>query len=130
MLFDLIDKILHNKKQINTQLGDDIVHPYILNRWLSMYSPEIASVINNTGNWLYDVFDNHQQYYRFLQMFLPRVKQKRIYYIKKSKTNTPAEEPDNIKLLAQRLELSKREIKSLLEYERQHRPINTNNQSN
>ena len=126
MLFDTIDKILHNKKPININIGDESVHPYIMNRWLSMYSPEIAMLINNTGNWLYSVFDdNDSKYFKFLQRFLPRVARKRIYYIKKAKKPEPEKTDDPVDILAHSLELSKKEIKLLVEYERQHRPTNT-----
>jgi hypothetical protein len=126
MLFDLLDRLLFSKKPIDINIGDEAVHPYIINRWISMYSPQMATVINSTGNWLYSVFDNDQvAYFKFLQRFLPRVQNKRIYYIKKEKKGPVTEEDDNIKLLASNLELSEREIKLLLEYERQHRPTNT-----
>lgn len=125
MLFDLIDKILFSKKQIDTQAGDDVVHPYILNRWISMYSPSLATVINNTGNWLYSVFETDSlKYFKFLQTFIPRVQHKRVYYIKKSKKEKAEADP-RIDILANTLELSKREIKFLLEHERQYRPTHT-----
>ena len=131
MLFDTIDKILHNKKPININIGDESIHPYIMNRWLSMYSPQIALLVNNTGNWLYSVFgEDTSKYFKFLQQFLPRVAQKRIFYIKKAKPNKTVDDTDNVDILAQGLELSKREIKLLVEYERQHRPTNTDNESN
>ncbi len=128
MLFDLLDKLLVSKKKIDINIGDETVHPYIINRWISMYSPQMATIINSTGNWLYSIFnDDTNQYFNFLQKFLPRLQNKRIFYIKKGKKDQEnnQEETDNIKLLAHNLELSEREIKLLLEYERQHRPTNT-----
>lgn len=128
MLFDLLDRILFSKKKLDMNIGDEPIHPYIINRWISMYSTQLCTVINNTGNWLYNVFDTPDQYFRFLQTFMPRVANRRIHYIKKSKkqpTNKQAE-PDDVEVLARNLELSKHEIKCLLEYERQHRPTNTN----
>jgi hypothetical protein len=129
MLFDLLNRILHSKRDVTTNIGEDSVHPYILNRWISMYSPDMAVLINNTGNWLYNVFgDDHGKYFRFLSCFLPRVKNKRIFYIRKNKKNVDVDDQSdqNVDVLAHGLELSKREIKCLLEYERQHRPTNTN----
>tara|TARA_B100001094_G_C18087863_1_gene748726 strand:+ start:823 stop:1212 length:390 start_codon:yes stop_codon:yes gene_type:complete len=128
MLFDLLDKLLVSKKKIDINIGDETVHPYIINRWVSMYSPQMATIINSTGNWLYNIFDNDSnQYFNFLQRFLPRLQSKRIFYIKKAKKedNKDQEEHNEVKLLASNLELSEREIKLLLEYERQHRPTNT-----
>ena len=129
MLFDLINKILVSKKKIDINIGDETVHPYIINRWISMYSPAMASVINSTGNWLYSIFDdNTSEYFHFLQKIFPVLPNKRIYYIKKPKKDQPNKQDTdfNEKVLAQHLELSEREIKLLLEYECQHRPINTN----
>jgi len=78
---------------------------------------------------MYAVFDNdHHKYFRFLQRFLPRVPKRRIFYIKKAKQpNQPAdaEHDKKVEILARNLELSKREIKCLLEYECQHRPAST-----
>lgn len=133
MLFDLVDRILFSKKTIDSNLGDEPVHPYIVNRWISMYSTELCTVINNTGNWLYSVFDDHDQYFKFLQRFIPRVANRRIYYIKKTKKQPVKSEQDmleNVDMLAHNLELSKREIKCLIEYERQHRPTCTDQKSN
>lgn len=132
MLFDLLDRLLHSKKQLNNNLGDETVHPYIVNRWISMYSTELCTVINNTGNWLYSVFETHDQYFKFLQKFIPRVATRRIHYIKKTKKQpTDHKDQDNeIKVLSNNLELSTKEIKCLLEYERQHRPTDSNQESN
>lgn len=127
MLFDTIEKILTSKKPIDQTLGDETVHPYIMNRWLSMYSPAVATIINNTGNWLYSVFDTDTRYFKFLQVVLPRVSNKRIFYIKKNKqpTNKTKDEQDDTDILAHNLELSTREIKLLKEYECQHRPTSS-----
>lgn len=128
MLFDLVDQILFSKRTIDNKLGDDPVHPYIINRWISMYSTELCTVINNTGNWMYSVFDEHDKYFKFLQRFIPRVANRRIYYIKKAKKQPDKSDHDmieNVDMLAHNLELSRREIKCLIEYERQHRPTCT-----
>lgn len=81
-----------------------------------MYSPEMAVIVNSTVNWLYSVFETKQQYYKFVTSVFPRVTRKRIHYIKKNKSENQPEEPDNIELIAKRLELSQREIKSYYEY--------------
>ena len=128
MLFEVLDRILHSKKKIEHNIGDEPIHPYIMNRWISMYSTQLCTIVNNTGNWLYSVFDTHQQYYKFLQTFLPRVATRRIHYIKKSKKeqSKTTDETNDVDVLSHNLELSKREIKCLLEYERQHRPTSPN----
>ena len=47
---------------------------------------------------------------------LPRVNRRRINYIKKKKPEDNEQEVDNVKLMAKRLELSEREIKSYYEH--------------
>ena len=78
----------------------------------------MAIVINNTVNWLYSTFETKQQYYTFVKNVLPRVPNKRIHYIKKNKqTEHKDETSDNTHLIAKRLELSQREIKSYYEFQ-------------
>jgi hypothetical protein len=132
MLFDLLDSVLFSKKKIDTNIGNDQLHPYIINRWISMYSTQMTVLINNTGNWLYNIFDTPDSYFKFLQTFLPRVANRRIFYIKKTKkqpTDT-TDQTNELNILAYNLELSTKEIKCLLEYERQHRPTDSHEESN
>lgn len=104
----------------NTLLGnvDDegTYNPYLVNRWISMYSPDYAIAINSTVNWMYSVFETKREQYSFLVNVLPRGSRRRIQYIKKNKnpqkTQIPAE---TIKLLAVNLELSEREISAYIE---------------
>ena len=77
----------------------------------------MAVLINDTVNWLYSAFETKQQYYSFVTNVFPRLKFKRIHYIKKQKPGDKDEHPDNIELLAKRLELSQREIKSYYEFQ-------------
>lgn len=76
----------------------------------------MAALVNNTVNWLYNTFETKQQYYRFVSRVFPRLKFKRIHYIKKNKEQQP-EQPDNVALLAKRLEISQREIKCYYEFQ-------------
>lgn len=119
-IFDCLNDILFTKRGNLLQNVDDETNfnQYMINRWCSMYSTSMATMVNNTVNWLYSAFETKQQYYRFVLSVFPRVKQKRIHYIKKSKPTDTEEQPDNIPLIAKRLELSQREIKSLYEFQR------------
>ena len=87
---------------------------YMINRWVSMYSPNMAVVVNNTTNRLHSVFETKQDYYKFISNVFPKVRRKHIAYIKKTKKDTDTEN-DNLKIIAKRLELSEREIKSYYE---------------
>ena len=88
--------------------------PYMINRWVSMYSPEHATIINSTVNWLHPVFETKVDHYNFLHTVLPKSSWRRINYIKKNKKEDE-EEYENLELLASTLELSKREVKYFLE---------------
>lgn len=119
-IFDCLNDILFSKKRSLLKNVDDesAFNQYMINRWISMHSPSMAIIINNTANWLYNTFETKQQYYRFITTVIPKVPFKRIHYIKKKKQEE-SDKFDNIELLAKRLELSQREIKSYYEFSQQ-----------
>ena len=88
---------------------------YMINRWLSMRSPVIAQLINDTSNRLYPIFETKQEYYNFLVKIIPPHRPKRIYYIKKITKSPPSEEDHDVDLIAKNMELSKREINHYIE---------------
>ncbi len=110
-IFDYINDILYHKKGtlLNNVEHESGYNSYMINRWLSMYSPQIANLINLTSNRLYSVFETKSEAYKFLINVLPKTKPRRIAYIKKVKKEKK-EELDVIETLASSLELSKREI--------------------
>ena len=115
-VFDYINDILFHKKGISSSCEDNPFNGYLANRWISMYSPELATVVNNSTNWLYSIFETKEQYYKFLFTITPRVKQKYIRYIKKVKPGEEdKEKEEEISLIAKNLELSKREVKMYLD---------------
>lgn len=109
-MFNVIEDILHNKKGdcIDNVDEEHNINQYMINRWISMYSPNLAIIINNTTNWLYPVFETKSDYYKFLLKIIPKSKKKYIKYIKKVKIENS--EDDDIECIARELELSKREI--------------------
>jgi hypothetical protein len=115
-IFDYINNILFHKKEIAITNEDNQFSGYLTNRWISMYSPTMALVVNNSTNWLYSIFETDEQYYKFLFTIIPKVRQKYIQYIKKVKTeDTNTDEETEIEILARNLELSKREVKLYLD---------------
>ena len=110
-IFDYINDILYHKKGdlLSNVEHESGYNPYMINRWLSMYSPQIANLINLTSNRLYSVFETKSESYKFLLKVLPKSKPRRIGYIKKVKKEKK-DELDVIETLASSLELSKREI--------------------
>ena len=83
-IFDIIDGIAFSKKPdlLNAD-AETKYYPYMVNRWLSMLDPGAAKIINDTVNKNYKVFEQNEDYYKFLVNVLPRYKRQRISYIKK-----------------------------------------------
>lgn len=117
-IFNYIDDLLFNKKRkfINIVNDDINFNQFMINRWASMYSPVIAKLLNNTTNRLSGCFETKEQFYKFIDSIIPKLKFKRLYYIKKIKHNKE-DDPEHVDLLAKRLELSQREIKLYYEFQ-------------
>lgn len=113
-IFNYIDSIIHNKQK-SSHINEDETqfNLYMLNRWCSMTNPEIVNLINETGNKYGKVFDSKQDQYDYIFNIYPKIKKKKIEYIKKQKESK--EENVNIKYLAESYELSQREIKNLID---------------
>lgn len=93
-LFEQLNTILYSKT--HTELNCDDESQFILfmiNRWSSMYSPQIALAINETTNKNYSIFTTKQDAFNYLFYILPKLKFKRLNYIKKTKTTKEKEEP-------------------------------------
>ena len=110
-IFNIINDVLFYKKgNVLSNIDDESqFNGYMINRWTSMYSPEMATIINYTSNKYYSIFEVKRDQYKFLCSILPRVKPRRIFYIKKtSKTNDNIDKA--VEMLSNSLEISKREI--------------------
>lgn len=112
-IFDYINDVLVFKKgNLLDNVDNEIAfNAYLVNRWISMYSPQYCTIINNTSNRLYPIFETKQDQYQFLVNILPQTYRKRINYIKKKKDD-PAKtnHASTVSKLAQNVELSEREI--------------------
>jgi len=116
-IFDIINDILFTKKGILQTIDQESeFQPYMVNRWLSMYSPFVAKHSNIIGKYL-SVFDNKKDLYNLFKAVFPKVSYKKISYIKKVKENKQ-EEDENIKLVARNLEMSEREIKEYVDFKK------------
>jgi hypothetical protein len=115
-IFDYINSALFNKKKLNTINEDESQFSlYMLNRWCSMYSPDIASVINESTNLYGKAFSSRQEQYEYALSIFPKVKRKKIEYIKKKKEEK-SEELSDIPIIAQNMEISQREIKQYIDF--------------
>lgn len=122
-IFDQIKSILTTKNRIEINLDNESEFSlYMIDRWISMYSPELATVINQTTNNWWNIFSTKQEQYDFLFYLLPAYRFKRIQYIKKTKKDkkgTKEQEIENIlKIIANNKQISFREAKEMYELQK------------
>jgi len=111
MLFDYLKDIFQFKKG-TLPLGDYV--PFLINRWISFGMPKAAIALNETVNALGNI--DKELHYKLMLVTFPKLNYTpRMTYIKKVKQEK-TEEDDKIKMLANSAELSKREVKQLLEF--------------
>lgn len=115
-IFDFITSVLFTKKKtcLNSIDEESNFSPYMLNRWCSMYSPTVATFSNILNKYL-SVFESKTDLYSLFVAVMPKVLSKRISYNKKAKEEK-TEEDENIEMLANNLELSKREINQYIAF--------------
>ena len=124
-MFEHLNDILFHKRgdKLDNVDHETDYSPYMINRWVSMYSDETCDIVNSTVNWMHPVFVTKTEHYNFMSRVLPVYRKRFIQYIKRpKKSDEPDDEEQNVELLANGLELSKREVKYLIEqqHERQH----------
>ena len=117
--FDYINSILY-KKELRLLEGinfDQEFQPYLIQRWLSMYSPEICNILNETSNKQYGIFENKEMWFDYFDTIIPKMKYSRLEYIKKvnKKAKRNKEDDKIIEFLAKNSELSQREIKQMVD---------------
>lgn len=112
-IFDYIKDITTYKKG-NLPLDGYI--PFLINRWLSFVAPQTCSAINESVNTLGNISKEH--HYKLLIKLYPKSKIPFIQYVKRIKEEKTKEE-DKTTLLASNMEMSKREVKQLLEFTEQ-----------
>lgn len=105
-IFDWIENILFNKKDINCTIEDfQNYSPFIINRYISQYDNNINFFLNSTVNINSEIFQDKETHFKFLRSCLPKCKKKFIRYIKKN-NNSKNDNSLSVKLY----ELSSREI--------------------
>ena len=116
-IFEILNDIIVTKKGnlLDNVEDEDQFLPYIVCRWLSMYSPEYAQIINDTTNKHYNVFDTKREWYDYLIKILPKGSPGRIHYIKKEKRKDINNFDEIVKFLAKRFEISRREVEQYLD---------------
>jgi hypothetical protein len=118
-IFDQLRDIISNKNDMlaeNCDMEKEFV-PYMTQRWLSFYSPSFAQLVNNTSNVLWKSMEDKQIWYKFFTGIIPKSSFRSIKYIKKNKDGKKVAkiDKDMLTYLAERFELSEREVKAHLE---------------
>ena len=85
-IFDYLNSILFSKDKLELNCDDESQFSvFMVNRWSSFYSKEIAEYINQTSNVYTGIYTSKQEQYDFLYNILPKIKFKRLNYVKKIK---------------------------------------------
>jgi hypothetical protein len=112
-IFQIINFILFKRSNI-TDLdveSQSSFFPYLINRWISFYSKTHAIFVNETLNKFSSLFEDKNEMFKLYNNLTPKVKFKRIEYIKKNKKDEKAKQDDDMmKLFARNNFLSKREL--------------------
>lgn len=109
-IFDYLGDILVKK---TGNLPTEEYVPFLINRWLSFSSSGACQAINESVN-SFGNLDKNIHYKLLISAFPKQKFMPRIQYIKKVKTEK-TEEDNKVELLSSNMELSRREIKQLLE---------------
>jgi hypothetical protein len=108
-IFDYLKDIIVYKKG-NLTLENYV--PFLVNRWLSFINPTICSTINQTNSKA--LLEDKELHYKTMLTMFPKMKYcPKINYVKKIK-EFKQEEDQKLKLLAEKFELSQREVQQLL----------------
>jgi len=114
--FNIVDDILFKKPDQYTLTNSDEFSPYMVQRWASMESPEICTLLNSVYNQRQTAFPDNQMVYDYLKALLPKKRwRKLIYFKKEKKVGDASKEETALTLAASVLELSKAEIREMLE---------------
>lgn len=113
--FQLQNKLFYSRKDKAGELdveGEQAFVPFLINRWLSFYGKETPNFVNETLNKYCSLFDDKQKLYRLYYNIIPRLKFKKITYVKKVKKT---EEDNDFALIAKNRNISVREIKQYVD---------------
>ena len=114
-IFDFISNIAYtkNKNCLNTVDEESEFQPFLVNRWLSMYSPSMAK-LSNTLNKYIGIFESKKDLFSLFCATFPKVPAKKITYFKKNKEKKNVQDEEIITQISKNIELSKREIRNYI----------------
>ena len=94
-MFKAINHILfeNSSKEIDSESLEEFV-PYMVTRYFSFYDDgKYIDYINSTINKYYGIFKSTEEEYKFYENIIPKLKKKKINYIKKIKKDKNKETP-------------------------------------
>lgn len=116
-IYDVINSILF-KRPIDRSAVEEMHGTFMFNRWFSFYDPSVIPLANELNRVAHQ-FQDKQVSYSFLNTVVPKLKYKRIPYIKKGakprKKKADEEREKKIEMLAKRWEISQREAKEYVD---------------
>lgn len=114
-IFAILNSLFFSKKRLDLKTDDEKqFSAFMINRWMSMYSIEMVNIINNTSNRYAHIFENKREQYDWFYNLFPRLRFKKIPYIKKRKRekSDDTESLDSmIPVIAKNQEISERELR-------------------
>ena len=113
-IFDYISDILFTKKKnlLNTVDEESEFTPFLVNRWLSMYSTSVAQDCNIINKYL-SIFESKKDLYSLFHAVFTKHPSRKINYFKRKKSEK-TEDDELVQRIAASKELSQREIKEYL----------------
>lgn len=92
-MFETVNYLLFqkNKNELDNEILEGFV-PYMVGRYLSFYDKNYVEYVNDTINTYGRVFDNKEDQFKFYDNIIPKLKRKKIDYIKKPKESSKKKE--------------------------------------
>lgn len=113
-------KSIFTKKNCNIMPTAENFNTYLAVRYISFYHPSLCEILNETVNKfkINSMFNDPEEGYNFLKSLIPKLPYKHIKYIKKESVQNQRNKnisDETIAKLANYLEISRREIRHILE---------------
>jgi hypothetical protein len=83
-MFKAIDYFLSpvRRKELDNEILEEF-SPYMVSRYLTFYDKDFTEYANDTVNTYGNVFKTKEDQFRFYEQIIPKVKKRRVVYIKK-----------------------------------------------
>lgn len=117
-IFDYLEQVFITKKNNIINDGDNFPY-YMIQRWGTMHSPQLALLLNQWCNPYYRSMEDSRMQYDFVKSITPKLKNSKWKYIKKTEREKTKEKQkytkEDIGTLCKYLEMSRKDVLLLLE---------------